>query len=862
MTRINIQLLCTSLIFAAFNTDATEVQRGPAPTDCYISNAVDYRAQFGGKAANLRFLSTIKEANVPAFELIPCAVFTKCVQERLGSDVEQLYKMFDVTPVREASSLFPVAEKLREKIHALELSSQLTSYLREIYDKMSTCSNVPVVVRSSSTVEDAEGGSFAGLYDSVLNLRAFENFLSALKEVWASNFSNRAIKYYLEKGINIKKSAMGAIVQEMMEAKSSGTAFSIDPSTGYNGISITANLGPGAVVDGEDADVFIFTDGLSLIKSFSPPKKSFYRVNTNTSGLNKVELSSGITESSLTMQEARRVAQILNTIRVAYGQISSGPVDTEFCLTTDGIRFVQVRPLVVTAKNCVRDIAPDTQNLEVIAAGQYSVSGVSQGRLKIIDAFSKLESGELTIEPEDVVVAHRTENQWSQYFTKFQGIISMEGNPTAHPMLVATEHGVPCVIGVPDAVARLLPYNGKMVTIDGFRKRVYLGTPELVEVPISQISELFSVVMPEVLPSIEALVDEGIKKGKMFKDLKGDVWFVKPDTRLSGALLQMQLLSFPYRNTLLERAGAKLKTKIEGEQQAIRGKVFEKILGSLQEQVDWLQSMNLGDFETYYKQEEGLYVEYLDSCKKFDIHSVASWDRVCKNYTDLCAYMWLSFITRTSKLQRMFDLGRMAGIPRIYFNEFEEQIQSRAFQEDSAFRHDMICLKQKFLQSYAETDIDKIDPKNLKDEHPDLYFELVKMSQTYKFTDCIDWKNPISLQNVLKRLSETPSELVNPNPESQFSYFLDNPELTRWMTLGILSKIQQNNGHHIRVRGQWMLRDKLLELAPLVMKPDLMVEYIQEYGRKILKPFVNSEEILDMSVEQIRSFIESISDGK
>jgi pyruvate,water dikinase len=103
-----------------------------------------------------------------------------------------------------------------------------------------------LAVRSSATVEDLPGLSFAGQYDSYLNISDINDLLIAIKKCWASLWSERAIVYRINKGISQKNIAMAVIVQRMVPAEVSGVAFTADPINGDNNVlQINAVFGLG-----------------------------------------------------------------------------------------------------------------------------------------------------------------------------------------------------------------------------------------------------------------------------------------------------------------------------------------------------------------------------------------------------------------------------------------------------------------------------------------------------------------------------------------------------------------------------------------------------------------------------------------
>ena len=89
--------------------------------------------------------------------------------------------------------------------------------------------NRPVVVRSSAPDEDAAGSSFAGLHESFVNVMGAGAILHHIKLVWASLWSDAALLYRQELGLNIRTSSMAVVIQELITGEVSGVAFSRNP---------------------------------------------------------------------------------------------------------------------------------------------------------------------------------------------------------------------------------------------------------------------------------------------------------------------------------------------------------------------------------------------------------------------------------------------------------------------------------------------------------------------------------------------------------------------------------------------------------------------------------------------------------
>jgi pyruvate,water dikinase len=88
---------------------------------------------------------------------------------------------------------------------------------------------VATVVRSSAPGEDSAAASFAGLHESYVNVRGVDAILEHVKLVWASLWSDGALLYRRELGLDPTRSAMAVVVQEIVAGERSGVAFSRHP---------------------------------------------------------------------------------------------------------------------------------------------------------------------------------------------------------------------------------------------------------------------------------------------------------------------------------------------------------------------------------------------------------------------------------------------------------------------------------------------------------------------------------------------------------------------------------------------------------------------------------------------------------
>ncbi len=111
-----------------------------------------------------------------------------------------------------------------------ELNENLTRVLKPLFE------NAVVAVRSSAPGEDASGSSFAGLHESFVNIRGLESIIDHVRLVWASLWSDAAMLYRKEIGLDVNQSKMAVIIQEMIDGDRSGVIFTRNPANKHESV--------------------------------------------------------------------------------------------------------------------------------------------------------------------------------------------------------------------------------------------------------------------------------------------------------------------------------------------------------------------------------------------------------------------------------------------------------------------------------------------------------------------------------------------------------------------------------------------------------------------------------------------------
>lgn len=122
--------------------------------------------------------------------------------------------------------IWDAALRIRTAFLRTEIPPEVSNAVSEAYRDLLSHS---VAVRSSSLGEDSSERSYAGLHESVVGVVDEESLFDAVRIVWASLWSDAAMLYRSELGLDVAKSAMAVVVQELVALDRSGVAFGTDP---------------------------------------------------------------------------------------------------------------------------------------------------------------------------------------------------------------------------------------------------------------------------------------------------------------------------------------------------------------------------------------------------------------------------------------------------------------------------------------------------------------------------------------------------------------------------------------------------------------------------------------------------------
>jgi len=439
----------------------------------------------GGKNANL---GEMTQANIP---VPPGFAVTASAYKRFITETgiaEKIYRIVNdtVTDTNDPKQYEEASKKIRKLVESSKPPKEIEKAIREAYQKLgkkTRSANLFVAVRSSATAEDLPDASFAGQQETYLNVKGPDELVDKTVKCWSSLFTPRAIFYRTNKGFKHEQVLISVGVQKMVNSRSAGVMFTINPVTGNRDqIIIEGSWGLGeAVVSGaETPDHFeVFRQTLETTERRIAKKVVEYIRNPRTGKTEHAKVPAERQEEPcITVEEVRKLAQLGDEIDEHYGK----PQDIEWAIDRDlkfpeSIFIVQSRPETVWSieekkREPEANVAPkQLSEMKVIA------KGIAAGRRDIGFGVAKIvftpEDASRMLKKGDILVTPMTNPDFVPYMKLASAIVTDKGGVTAHAAIVSRELGIPCIVGAETATKTM--ETGKEYTVDARNGVVYEG---------------------------------------------------------------------------------------------------------------------------------------------------------------------------------------------------------------------------------------------------------------------------------------------------------------------------------------------------------------------------------------------------
>jgi pyruvate,water dikinase len=254
-----------------------------------------------------------------------------------------------------AGELAGIAASARELVEAQPLPAWLEEAVTDAHARLSARSGrgagLRVAVRSSAVSEDGHAASFAGQYETYLGVSGPADVLRHVRRCWASGFSAHALAYRRRFGAPAAASDLAVGVLELVDARSAGVAFTLDPVTGDRGVCVVeGNWGFGeSVVSGQvSPDHWTVDRASGRVRSARTGAKTAWAALSPADGrVTLAPLPADLARRPcLSEEEVRYICERAAAIEAAAGGV---PQDVEWAVARDlpfpdSVFFLQHRP--------------------------------------------------------------------------------------------------------------------------------------------------------------------------------------------------------------------------------------------------------------------------------------------------------------------------------------------------------------------------------------------------------------------------------------------------------------------------------------------------------------------------------------
>lgn len=272
----------------------------------------------GNKA---KFLVELKKAkfNVPDGIIVDSDTYIEIIKDnKLDKKITKLLKDLNKKNTKEISN------KISKLLDKITINSNI---LNKINSLLKT--NKLYAVRSSGTKEDLDNFSFAGQYETFLNVSIDEIPLRII-DCYKSMFSETILSYLLNNDISLDNLAMTVVIQEMVASEISGICFTLNPITGKD-TEMLIEVGKGL--------------GENIVSGKITPEQYYYDWYNNTYTYDK-------TNKLLTKKILSEISKTFLDIKLHFGY----PCDIEFAISKDKLYILQSRQITKIKYQGIKDV--------------------------------------------------------------------------------------------------------------------------------------------------------------------------------------------------------------------------------------------------------------------------------------------------------------------------------------------------------------------------------------------------------------------------------------------------------------------------------------------------------------------------
>ncbi|MDP9982536.1 pyruvate,water dikinase [Pseudarthrobacter oxydans] len=293
----------------------------------------------GGKAANL---GELRRAGLP----VPagfCLTTQAYRRATAPAGLENIHAGLAETAPEDLPGLARLAAAARALVLAADIPADVAEAVRAAYTALGP--DAPVAVRSSATAEDLPFASFAGQQDTFLNVVGADAVLAAVRQCWASLWTDRAVSYRATHGISPAAVSLAVVVQQMVDAAVAGVLFTANPVTGRRHeavIDASPGLGEAVVSGAVNPDHFVVDSATRRILERRTGSKRMAIRPRPGGGTERIEQTGSGSQPCLDEAQLLALERLGRRAEVHFG----APQDLEWAIDGSGAAWLtQSRPI-------------------------------------------------------------------------------------------------------------------------------------------------------------------------------------------------------------------------------------------------------------------------------------------------------------------------------------------------------------------------------------------------------------------------------------------------------------------------------------------------------------------------------------
>ena len=271
-------------------------------------------------------------------------------------------------------------------------------------------------VRSSADIEDGEKNSFAGMFDSYLNV-SFKDILENINKVKLS-VNNQRLKEYINAN-GLEEPHMAVVIQSFKEPTYAGVW-----------VGNSENSGVLEWVEG---------NGEKLVSGASTPHSEIWK--------------DGKCEESLKLNGIS-----VGTKMLEFQQKVGSNADFEWMILDNELIMLQFRPVTMKVL---------TTNDYVMNNNFDGYHGIPASPGTIVGEGRYLESPNEEIMNDKILLAMMTDPDWLPHLMNSKGAVTAYGGFLCHTAIVCRELGIPCVTGIGEEILEALISQPEQIEVNG-----------------------------------------------------------------------------------------------------------------------------------------------------------------------------------------------------------------------------------------------------------------------------------------------------------------------------------------------------------------------------------------------------------